>query len=62
MSEIKGQLLGIIMVLVIFAAISVTVGTIFANMEDSIFEKSTDLTKPMEDSFASNVLSYSNNG
>ena len=39
MSEIKGQLLGIILVLMIFAAVSGVVALVFKNAGDTITEK-----------------------
>ena len=45
MSEIKGQLLGIILVLVIFGGISLSLATVFSNTADQISEKSEDLGK-----------------
>lgn len=61
MSEIKGQLLGIIMVLVIFGAVSVTIATLFSTSNEKIVEKSTNLTKPFEDELASSLLTYQSN-
>ena len=40
MSEIKGQLLGIILVLMIFAVVSGVVASVFQNASDSITLKS----------------------
>ena len=42
MSEIKGQLLGIILVLVVFGAISVTMATVFKKTGAQIAEKADD--------------------
>ena len=42
MSEIKGQLLGIILVLVVFGAISVTMATVFKSTASSISSKAED--------------------
>ena len=42
MSEIKGQLLGIILVLVVFGAISVTMATVFKNTGTKISQKAND--------------------
>ena len=59
MSEIKGQLLGIIMVLIIFGAVSVTVATIFKDSRDKITEKSNDMTSGVETTLR---LPTNNNG
>ena len=45
MSEIKGQLLAIILVLVIFGGISVAVARIFNQTADQVAEKAEDLGK-----------------
>ncbi len=42
MSEIKGQLLGIILVLVVFGAISVTMAQVFKKTGSDIAEKASD--------------------
>ena len=42
MSEIKGQLLGIILVLVVFGAISVTMATVFKKTGADIAERAED--------------------
>lgn len=39
MSEIKGQLLGIVLVLIVFASVSLAVSGIFANTVDKVTEK-----------------------
>lgn len=44
MSEIKGQLLGIILVLSIFTTVSVAAVTIFTNMTDKVEEKVSSVT------------------
>lgn len=45
MSEIKGQLLGIILVLSIFLTVSVAVGTIFSTMTDSVESKVSEVVE-----------------
>ena len=45
MSEIKGQLLGIILVLSIFLTVSVAVTTIFATMTDSVESKVSEVVE-----------------
>ena len=45
MSEIKGQLLGIILVLVIFGGVSIALANVFKNTADQVAEKSEDLGK-----------------
>ena len=59
MSEIKGQLVGIILVLSIFATVSIAAATIFTNMTDKVEEKvssvATNVTVP---SGLTNIASY----
>ena len=43
MSEIKGQLLGIILVLVVFGGISVAMATVFKNTATQVSNKSANL-------------------
>ncbi len=43
MSEIKGQLLGIILVLVIFGGISVAMASVFSNVSKQVENKSSNL-------------------
>lgn len=48
MSEIKGQLLGIVLVLMVFGAVSATVAGIFATTRDTISMKANNITKDAE--------------
>lgn len=54
MSEIKGQLLGIVMVLIIFGSVSAAVATVFAKTRDSITAKANNLTDNFEDLLTAN--------
>ena len=54
MSEIKGQILGIILVLSIFLTVSVALSAIFTNMTHSVEEKVSDVVD-----FDSSSQSYS---
>ena len=56
MSELKGQLLGIIMVLVIFGSVSVAVAQIFKTSRDKINTEATNITEDVEDTLNSNAL------
>lgn len=60
MSEIKGQLLGIVLVLVIFGAISVTLATVFKSTASSISRKADDPAANAESVLAEegNLLHY----
>ncbi len=63
MSEIKGQLLGIILVLVVFGAISVTMATVFKKTGAEIAEKADDPAADAETvinaaSFQNELLTY----
>lgn len=59
MSEIKGQLLGIILVLVIFGGISVAMATVFKNTAEQVSDKSEDLGKEASQTIApSGLLHY----
>ena len=61
MSEIKGQLLGIILVLMVFGAISVAVVTIFNNLVDKTAQRAEDAVDTSSTSGAyriSNFISY----
>ena len=61
MSEIKGQLLGVILVLVIFGGISVAMATIFKNTAGQVSSKSEDLGKEAGTVINSNsLLTYEN--
>lgn len=44
MSEIKGQLLGILLVLMVFAAVSGTMVTVFTNLGNSVASEVTEIT------------------
>lgn len=44
MSEIKGQLLGIILVLMVFGAVSVGLATVFKKTTDTVVEKANTIT------------------
>lgn len=48
MSEIKGQLLGIILLLTIFATVSVGIATVFATTRDAMVEKSENVADAAE--------------
>ncbi|MBO4856225.1 MAG: hypothetical protein J5511_02490 [Bacilli bacterium] len=50
MSEIKGQLLGIILVLSIFLTVSVALTAIFTNMTDSVESKVSEVVEFDENS------------
>ena len=43
MSEIKGQLLGIILTLMVFAAVSVTIAAVYKNAADKVTEKANNI-------------------
>ena len=58
MSEIKGQLLGIVMVLIIFGAVSGPIAGIFYTTREKITEKSTDMTTGVENTLKRPMLSY----
>ena len=44
MSEIKGQLLGILLVLMVFAAVSGAMVTVFTNLGNSVEAEVTEVT------------------
>lgn len=48
MSEIKGQLLGVILVLIIFAAVSTTMGLVFSQSVNKVSEKYSGVTSSAE--------------
>ena len=54
MSEIKGQLLGILLVLIVFGAVSVSMATVFSSTAAQIAEKSEDLEDTVNDAFTNN--------
>ena len=56
MSEIKGQLLGIILVLIVFGAISVTMATVFKKTAQNISTKADDPSADAETVFSSVAL------
>lgn len=43
MSEIKGQLLGIILTLMVFAAVSVTIAAVYKSTADKVTEKANNI-------------------
>ena len=43
MSEIKGQLLGIILTLMVFAAVSVTIAAVYRSSADKVTEKANNI-------------------
>ncbi len=43
MSEIKGQLLGIVLVAIIFGTVATALGVLFANLTDKVEEKVTSI-------------------
>lgn len=43
MSEIKGQLLGIVLVAIIFGTVATALGVVFANLTDKVEEKVTSV-------------------
>jgi len=47
MSEIKGQLLGILLVLIIFGAVATGLKTTFENLESTIETEVSDLTNDL---------------
>lgn len=51
MSEIKGQLLGILLVLVIFGSVSVALAGVFKTMSDKITEKAGSPETAAEEEF-----------
>lgn len=61
MSELKGQLLGIIMVLVIFGTVSVAVAQIFKTSKEKITTEATNITKDAEDTLNGRALLTYNN-
>lgn len=67
MSEIKGQLLGIILTLMVFAAVSVTIAAVYRTSANKVSEKAnniengaqTELTQPEQGQGQnSGLLSY----
>ena len=48
MSEIKGQVLGILLVLMIFASVSVAATTIFSTLTNSVEAKVSEVTSELE--------------
>lgn len=57
MSEIKGQLLGIVLVLIIFGGVSVALAKVFKNTSGQIASKAEDIGEDAEGQFAtSNAL------
>ena len=50
MSEIKGQLLGVILVLIIFGAVATTMGVVFKNSLSTVSTKYNDTIDTTEDS------------
>ena len=49
MSEIKGQLLGIVMVLLIFGTVSGVVAGVFAKLKNTITNKSTTMISDVDE-------------
>ncbi len=62
MSELKGQLLGIIMVLIIFGAVGGVLGALFGESANKIIDKSENLTQPFEDAVTGSATLLSYNG
>lgn len=58
MSEIKGQLLGIILVLSIFATVSVAIGTAFSKMTTTVGNKVDSITSAATNVFGLETLTY----
>ena len=56
MSEIKGQLLGIILVLVIFGSVSVAVAQIFKNSKTKMTSEASEITSGAEATLSSRAL------
>ncbi|MFA6667483.1 MAG: hypothetical protein WCS51_03935 [Bacilli bacterium] len=56
MSEIKGQLLGIVLVVAVFGIVSTALVTAFTNASKSISEQVENVTIPKEGTAASNEL------
>lgn len=54
MSEIKGQLLGIVMVLLIFGTVSGVVAGVFAKLKNTINSRSEDMITDVDTALASN--------
>ena len=52
MSEIKGQLLGILMVLLVFGAVSGVITGIFYNLRTTIKNKSDTMVEDFEDALS----------
>lgn len=48
MTEIKGQLLGLILLLTIFGAVSVGIAAIFANSRDTVTQKAENINSEAE--------------
>ena len=48
MSEIKGQILGVILVLMVFGAIATSMVGVFNNLENAVQEKTNDITSDLQ--------------
>ena len=55
MSEIKGQLLGIILVIIIFGAVAGTLATVFTNMTNSV---SSEMAKAITSRPSAEMLTF----
>ena len=53
MSEIKGQLLGVILVLIIFGAVATTMGIVFTNSLNKVNSKYNETGQTSEGQFSS---------
>ena len=56
MSEIKGQLLGIILTLMVFAAVSVTVAAVYKQSANKVTEKSENIEDAVDTALTANSL------
>ena len=56
MSEIKGQLLGIILTLMVFAAVSVTIAAVYKRSASSVTQRSEGIEDSIDTELTSNSL------
>jgi len=58
MSEIKGQLLGILLVLMLFGTMTVALTAIFSNMTGKIENEVSEIEKKLESKAAPRIMHY----
>ena len=58
MSEIKGQLLGIILTLMVFAAVSVTVALVYKQSAAKVTERSVNIDDAIDTALTANRLMH----